>query len=76
MTIAYAVNSLCGLENADSYLNIFLEVQRYSLSWPMLSKPKTIDWFLTTIKTYLFGYTKCKKAGLIKNTTQRKEYIR
>jgi len=75
-TIAYAVNSLCELEKANSYLNIFsgsgtLSIEA-AISCPNLKK---IVGFDNQKKAVSLAVQNVKKAGLIERIDLRKEDI-
>ncbi|MEK7088617.1 MAG: methyltransferase domain-containing protein [Patescibacteria group bacterium] len=75
-TIAYAVNSLCGLENADSYLNIFSGSATLLIEagqcYPNL---KQLIGFDNNKKHISLAIQNVKKAGLIKKIQLKEKNI-
>jgi len=75
-TIAYAVNSLCKLENADSYLNIFSGSATLLIEagqcFPNLKKLVGFD---NNKKTISLAIQNIKKAGLIRRMQLKKKDI-
>ncbi len=75
-TIAYAVNSLCGLEHASSYLNIFSGTATLLIEagqcYPNL---KQLVGFDNNKKILSLAYQNIKKAGLIRRIQLKEKDI-
>lgn len=75
-TIAYAVNSLCKLENADSYLNIFSGSATLLIeAGQCFPKLKRLVGFDNNKETISLAIPNVKRAGLIKRIQLKKKDI-